>query len=244
MTWNMPPETSDSATSALAAAAPTLKLDSLLDYVVAGGVFMWPIGLCSVVALMYIVERWLRLRPGRLGTERFGREVVSAVKAGGPAAGLAVCEKSPSSLGRILAIGLRNWTIPFAEREKAVEDAGVREVKDLSHNLKPLVIVSNLAPLLGLLGTVWGLTIAFLSIASNSGLGKPEQLANGIAQALITTIGGLVVAIPALVAFYWLKAKVERLARRAEAVYAAMCEALRASAAPAVVAVPEVARAN
>src|SRR5688572_28378082 len=101
MTWNMPPETADSGTSALAAAAPSLKLDSLLDYVVAGGAFMYPIALCSVVALMYIVERWLRLRPRLLGTDRFGREVVAAVRTGGPAAGIEACEKRPSSLGRI-----------------------------------------------------------------------------------------------------------------------------------------------
>lgn len=239
MMWNVPPEAAPAAASG-AAAAPALQLDSLFDYIVAGGYFMWPIGLCSVIALMYVVERWLRLRPGLLGTERFGREVVTAVKAGGPAAALGVSEKGSTSLGRILATGLRLWNAPFVEREKAVEDAGAREVKLLSANLKPLVIVSNLAPLLGLLGTVWGLTIAFMSIATEGGLGKPEQLANGIAQALITTIAGLVVAIPALVAYYWLKAKVERLARLAESVYAEVCDAARAPSPAAA----EVARAN
>jgi biopolymer transport protein ExbB len=244
MMWNVPPEVSESTPLAAAAAPSALKLDSLFDYITAGGHFMWPIGLCSVVALMYVVERWLRLRPSLLGTARFGRDVVSAVKAGGPAAGLDVCHKTSTSLGRILATGLRLWSAPFVEREKAVEDAGVREVKNLSANLKPLVIVSNLSPLLGLLGTVWGLTMAFMSIGKNSGLGKPEELANGIAQALITTIAGLVVAVPALVAYHWLKAKVDRLARRAEDVYAEVCDAARAATATPAVAVAEVARAN
>lgn len=241
MMWNMPPEAAPAASTG-AAGAPALQLDSLFDYIVAGGVFMWPIGLCSVIALMYLVERWLRLRPALLGTERFGRDVVAAVKSGGLAAGLGAAEKRPTSLGRILATGLKLWSAPFVEREKAVEDAGAREVKLLSANLKPLVIVSNVAPLLGLLGTVWGLTIAFMSIATEGGLGKPEQLATGIAQALITTIAGLVVAIPALVAYYWLKAKVDRLARLAESVYADVCDAARAAAEPAPAV--EVARAN
>jgi biopolymer transport protein ExbB len=240
MTWNTPVEVAETAGAAASAAPiPIVKFDSLFDYVAAGGHFMWPIGLCSVIALMYVVERWLRLRPSLLGGERLGREVVAAVKSGGPTAGLAVCEKGATSLGRIVGIGLKLWNAPFVEREKAVEDAGAREVKGLAANLRPLVVISNLAPLLGLLGTVWGLTQAFVGIASEGALGKPEQLAGGISKALVTTIAGLVVAIPSLVAYYWLKGKVDGLARRAEHVYADVSEAARS-----FVAAPEVARAN
>ncbi len=218
----MPPET---ATSAPMAGA---RLDSLYDVLASGGPVMWPIGLCSVIALTYVVERWLRLRPGRLGTDRLGRDVLAAVKEGGPSRGLEICQKTRTSLGAILGAGLRLWNAPFVEREKAVEDAGSREVKSLSANLKPLVVVANLAPLLGLLGTVWGMIQAFSNIALKQALGKPELLAKGIAQALITTVAGLVVAIPTQVAFYWLKGKVDRLARRAEEYYSELTEGLSA----------------
>ena len=105
------------------------------------------------------------------------------------------------------------------EREKAVEDAGAREVKRLHANLRPLVLVGLIAPLLGLLGTVWGMIEAFSNIALQDGLGKPELLASGISQALITTAAGLTVAIPTQAAYFWLKGRIDRFVRRTEDLY-------------------------
>jgi biopolymer transport protein ExbB len=89
----------------------------------------------------------------------------------------------------------------------------------MSANLKPLLIVYIVAPLLGLLGTVWGLILAFATIATKQGLGKPELLANGVYQALVTTAAGLTVAIPTVILYYYLRGRVEGFARRTEALY-------------------------
>jgi biopolymer transport protein ExbB len=96
-----------------------------------------------------------------------------------------------------------------------------------------------LAPLLGFLGTVYGMIVAFSTVASNASLGRPELLASGISQALVTTAAGLTIAVPAQILYYWLKSRVERFARDIEALYARSAETLRRGAiAPAPVAPP------
>lgn len=203
-------------------------LDSIFDMVLGGGPIMIPIALCSVVALAYAVERWVRLRSGALGTNGFGGELLMAVKEGGPDRGLALCRERELPLARVIQPALAAWSAPFLEREKAVEDAGQREVRRLSAGLRPLVVVAMIAPLLGLLGTVWGMIVAFSTIAVQDGLGKPELLASGIGQALITTAAGLTIAIPTQAAYYYLKSRIERFTRVAEELYGKVNETLEA----------------
>lgn len=194
-------------------------LPSLWDLIVSGGPLMWPIGLCSVVALTYAFERWLRLRPGRLGNESFARSLVSAVATGGASQGLMLCRDATTPLARIMSAALKLAGARSEEREKRVEDVAADEVRRLSANLKPLMLVYLVAPLLGLLGTVWGMIQAFATIAMKQGLGKPELLASGVYQALVTTAAGLTIAIPTVVAYYLLKGRIERFARRTETLY-------------------------
>ena len=210
---------------------PTVKLDTLYDITVSGGPLMWPIAFSSIVALAYIVERSIRLRDRELGSLAYGRTIVDALVQGGPARALAACGKE-LPLGRILRTGLERAERPVLEREKAVEDAGARELKRLNARLRPLAIVSVLAPLLGFLGTVTGMIQAFLTIALKQGLGRTELLAAGISQALVTTAAGLFVAIPAQVAYFWFRSRVERFARRTEDVYGELDEALTRACAP------------
>lgn len=210
-------------------AGPGPDLDSLLDMILNGGPLMVPIALCSVVALAYGVERSLRLRRGRLGTAGFARRVAEAAR-GGTAAALATCESGRSALARVLAVGLRRADEPPLEREKAVEDAGAREVKRLSAGLRPLMVVVMIAPLLGLLGTVWGMIEAFANLAANEGLSKPELLAGGISQALITTAAGLTVAIPTQAAYFYFRGKIDRFVRVLEDAHDQVAEALRSGA--------------
>jgi len=181
---------------------------------------------CSVVALAYAVERWLALTRSKLGSERFARSVVDALKSNGAAAALELCRKEGTPLARILVTTLSNASATAAEREKRVEDVATDEVRKMSANLKPLLVVYVVAPLLGLLGTVWGLIIAFATIAMKQGLGKPELLANGVYQALVTTAGGLTVAIPTVIIYYYLKGKVEGFSRRTEALYTEVDQSL------------------
>lgn len=208
----------------------TVTLDSLTEMLVSGGPLMVPIALCSVVALAYTIERALRLRRTALGLSELGGELVEVVRAGGAQRGLELCRAKPSPLARVMHTALSTWGAPVLEREKAVEDAGQREVRRLSAGLRPLVVVAAIAPLLGLLGTVWGMILAFSAIAQQAGLGRPELLADGIRQALVTTAAGLAIAIPTHAAYFWLKGRIERFARAAEDLYLQLGETLRGMA--------------
>ena len=218
-------------TTPVPAAEPSAQasLDSLYDLLISGGPLMVPIGLCSVVALAYATERWIRLQPTFLGSQAFGRQVLETVQACGAAEALELCRRKPTPLARILAAGLERTRQPFLEREKAVEDTAASEMKLLGQNLRPLLLIWLIAPLLGLLGTVWGMIEAFSRIATAEGIGRPEELAAGIYQALTTTAAGLTVAIPAIVAHHMLKGRIERFARRSEGVYRELDRELAAS---------------
>jgi biopolymer transport protein ExbB len=200
-------------------AAPAAKTyDTVYDLALAGGVLMIPIALCSIVALAYVVERRLALLPGRLIPPTFQAGLEQAL-AQGPEAALQYAEKSPGLVGRIFAAGLRRWRGSRADVERAVEDAAGREVGVLQRKLRPLVIVIALAPLLGLLGTVFGMIEAFQAMAAQKASGRPDVLAGGISKALITTAAGLLVAIPTQVAWYWLRGKVDRFAASVETLF-------------------------
>ena len=222
MTFEPLPEATPSAAQA--------SMDSLQDLIMSGGPLMIPIGLCSVVALAFATERWVRLRSSYLGTVAFGQTVIATVQDRGVAPAIELCETKRWPLARILAAGLKRAKEPFLDREKAVEDRAASEVRALSQNLRPLLLVWLIAPLLGLLGTVWGMIQAFSNIALEEGIGRPEVLADGIYKALATTAAGLSVAIPAIVAHHYLKGRIEKFARHSEEVYREVDETLAKAA--------------
>ncbi|QDU85958.1 Biopolymer transport protein ExbB [Planctomycetes bacterium Pla163] len=205
----------DDTGSAAATANAERAVASLYEILERGGPLMVALLVCSIVALAFTVERSVALRSGRFGTLRFARQVADAVRSGGARAGLAACERGPI-LARILRAGLQRDRRDYLERDHAVGDVAATELRRLGHNLRPLLIVFLIAPLLGLLGTVWGMIEAFGEIATQSGMGKPELLASGIYQALTTTAAGLAVAIPAIVAYHLFKGRIETFARRVE----------------------------
>ena len=161
------------------------EADSLFNLIERGGILMIPIGLCSLVAFAFAFERWIGLRSGALGSKKLQRKITEAATQSGRRAALEVCEQAPSApLARIVSAGLTRASADFQEREKIVEDAANGEVRKLARNLRPLFLVWLIAPLLGLLGTVWGMIKAFKGIAGEGGIGKPEILADGIYSAL------------------------------------------------------------
>jgi len=210
------------------AIAEGLTAESLQDLILRGGPLMVPIALCSFLALAFALERAIGLRDSHLGTKRLGREIIDTARDSGAHAALSVCEQNRSKpLARIVASGLDRMESDFTEREKVVEDAAHGEVRQMSRNLRPLFLVWLIAPLLGLLGTVWGMIEAFSNIAMEDGIGKPEMLAGGIYRALTTTAAGLVVAIPAICAYWYLQGRIERFASRAETVHREVENAIR-----------------
>ena len=199
--------------------APVAADQSFLEMLQAGGYIVYILLGLSVVALAFSVERFLRLRGSSVGTNRFGNRVLDAMETGGVEAASQVCRDEDNSMSRVLLAGLRRSEFPLTERDKAVEDAGMREYRTLAQNLRPLMVVSVISPLLGLLGTVWGMITAFQDLAASEGRADPEMLAGGISMALTTTAVGLAVAIPAQASYYWFKSRTDKFVRNVEHYY-------------------------
>ena len=175
-----------------------------------GGMVMYPILLCSILALAIIMERLISLRrkkiiyPELLEVVRRYCQTMEIEKA------ITVCKNNDITMSRILKAGLLRANYGILEIERAIEGAGNHEATLLNANLRGLGVIANLAPLLGLLGTVTGMIKAFGAIAE-SGTGNPSVVASGIAEALITTAAGLIVGIPTLAVYYYFKGRVDRL---------------------------------
>jgi len=205
----------------LQSAPPVAKpLSNLYEMLIAGGPIMIPIGLCSIVAVGFFVERLGALSAARLVPATF-REGVAGAMESGPEQALAYCDARPkAAIARVFAAALRRFQEPRVEVERAAEAASAREIGLMTRRLRPFAVVTAISPLLGLLGTVIGIIQAFQVLSVQKGMGKPEMLAAGISQALVSTAAGLCVAIPSQVAYYWLRSKVERFAGDIEALFA------------------------
>ena len=124
---------------------------------------------------------------------------------------LALCAESGSPVSDVFAGAIRKWGRPAVEVEQAIIDAGERVTNGLRRYLRVLNGIATISPLLGLLGTVVGMIRAFNAIATADAMGRPELLATGISEALLTTAAGLSVAIPALIFYLFFVSRVDRL---------------------------------
>jgi biopolymer transport protein ExbB len=178
-----------------------------------GGPLMWPILVCSVLAITFGLERLVSLRRGRVLPRRFLKDLFFDLDHGQLNESLAAerCRSNGSPAALVILAAVRRWGRPIAEIEAAINDGGSREVATLRRNLRGLQGAANIATLLGLLGTVLGMIDAFNAVGLTTGQPRAETLASGIAQALITTAFGLAVAIPSLFLHAYLSGKVERL---------------------------------
>ncbi|MBC8868925.1 MAG: MotA/TolQ/ExbB proton channel family protein [Planctomycetes bacterium] len=186
---------------------------SLLQVIRDGGPLMVPIVLCSFVLLVFVFERTIFLRRGRVIPRPFVKRFLQQMREGrlDRQKALELCEKNRSPVAGVFAAAVRKWGRPSVEVEQAIIDAGERVTNDLRKYLRVLNGVSTISPLLGLLGTVLGMIRAFNAIATADAMGRPELLAGGISQALLTTAAGLSVAIPALIAYLYFSGRVDQL---------------------------------
>jgi biopolymer transport protein ExbB len=191
---------------------------SVIEIIKRGRYLMIPILLCSIVALGFTIERAIALRrsthiPNNLSQRVLER--VMAEGAAGPDAGIIAATETPSSLGRLLAAALTRTGTTRREMVQAVLDESGRLMYDLRRNTRVLGIVGGVAPLLGLLGTVVGMIRAFDKV-SEVGLGRASELAGGIAEALLTTGAGLMVAIPSYLLYQFFKGRGDDIVREVE----------------------------
>jgi biopolymer transport protein ExbB len=191
-------------------------LGQVYTYFIQGGIFMWPILLFSLIALAVIIERFIVFHRAKVNVNEFltkvrkallvNRNVKEAIK---------VCEQYRGPVASVTKAGLLRYGHDRQDIEKTIENAALYELDRLERRLSILATTANVEPMLGFLGTVSGMIKSFGTLATQ-GLSNPGAVAAGISEALITTAAGLIIAIPAQIAFNYFTTKVTRYVRDIE----------------------------
>ncbi len=181
----------------------------VLSFIEKGGFMMYPILFSSILVLGIGLERAYNLRRKNIIDSEFLERIRSHWNWKDIQLGLQLCTSHDTSLARVLKTGLLRFGGKLDEIERAIEGAGQHEASLLNSNLRVLGAVANITPMMGLLGTVFGMIKAF-DVISQSGTGNPGLVASGISEALITTAAGMIVGIPALALYHYFRAKIDR----------------------------------
>jgi biopolymer transport protein ExbB len=218
-------EAASPATPGPTAATPATKNEkSVFSMLFSGGplgiLITFSILLSSVLTVALIVEHAMTIRRSTLMPERVTVELEQLVGQGKVKDATEYCllPENYSLVSNCVLAGLERFQssdFGFAEYRSAVEEEGENQTAKLYRKTEILGVIGAIAPMLGLLGTVLGMILAFDTIASEEGMAKPEQLADGIGQALITTLLGLMVAIPAMLAFSFFRNRIDSLVAEA-----------------------------
>ena len=193
---------------ALIAGAPE-TVQTIMSFFVRGGLFMWPLLICSIVSVTTMILRGIALREKNVMPFVIQSEI-ERLMPGGSAERLArIVQHDPSSLARIARVALQHLRGPRSENVEAVETRARHEMVRLEKGLIVLEVITGIAPLLGLIGAVSGLVHVFSHLGLSSGASDTRQIALGIAEALNATVFGLSIAVPTLIAFSYFSKKVE-----------------------------------
>jgi len=182
-------------------AEPAKPSMTFWEFLRAGGTIGYIIMLLSLIAVALMIEYALSIRRKVLMPPGFADEVLKLLTQGQANAALQKCQSDPSALAQILHAGMTQYEFGWESIEKSAEEATAEQASRLYRKVEYLNVIGNIAPMIGLLGTVVGMVIAFQDLADSGGYGRAPGLAKGIYLALITTIQGLLVAIPCLAAY-------------------------------------------
>jgi len=182
----------------------------MIDFFIKGGIFMYPILLCSITALAIFFERLWNLRSSQVVPLDFVREVEALIRKGNIPDATMRCQQNRSSIARILLTGIKNVGKRREIIKEYLEEVGRQESASLERFVEGLGTIAGVSTLLGLLGTVSGM-IKIFSVISTQSVVNPGSLAGGISEALITTYAGLTVAIPTIVMYKYLQSKTNAL---------------------------------
>ena len=172
-------------------------MSTTVDMCIRGGIFMIPLGLVALAAIVLMIERLLFLRENRIDGDRFQFELRAALKENNLDQAVVLAARTRGFIGRIIEECLLRIKAGETDVDAATEKVILSEMTAMEKSRGWLVAFYQVAPLLGILGTVWGLIVAFMVIEKTAAT-DPRLLAGGIYQALITTVAGLVIAIPVL----------------------------------------------
>jgi len=188
--------------------------NTLRELFAKGGLCMWPLLACSVIGLAIILERAFFFARRPLNYERFLADVLGRLRANDRDGAWAVCRGERHPVAHIVHVYLDNVHEPDALREDILRREGSLQMELVERRLRGLSTLAHLAPLIGLLGTVTGLVSAFHQIELLGGTVQADNLSAGIWEALLTTVFGLLIAIPCMAAYYGFENKADAMARR------------------------------
>jgi biopolymer transport protein ExbB len=180
---------------------------NLWQVFIAGGPVMWPIILCSVFALAIILERLSYFHKIKVDTQKLLNNILEKMKRHEIKEALKICDDTLSPIAHILKAGILKYDRPREQIKESIEDASLYEIPKLEKNLFVLATIAHVSPLLGILGTVTGMVRCFQVIQAKAVMLNPvsaADLSGGIREALFATVAGLIVAIPAFVAYNYL----------------------------------------
>ncbi len=182
----------------------------MLEFFERGGIMMYPLAITSLIAVAFIIERALSLRKKKILIP----EILSVVENFSTLKDLDlarnICQRYKGPLSNIIMTALQNYLASKEEMREILEDQGRQEIRTLQRGLVVLEAIAAVAPLMGLLGTVIGMVQVF-EVINEQGIGQTAALSGGISQALLTTVTGLFIGIPTLIAYYYFSHKSENL---------------------------------
>ncbi|OQX87149.1 hypothetical protein B6D60_04575 [candidate division KSB1 bacterium 4484_87] len=175
-----------------------------------GGIIMIPLLLSSIIVLAIVIERSIVLRKKKILIPEIIRVIEEIKKPDDIHLAISICNKNKGAFANIVQLGLENSDLPHEELKELISDQGRQEVRTLQKGLVIIETIAAIAPLLGLLGTVLGMIKVF-TVISEQGLGQTQALSGGISEALITTVFGLSIGIPALIFYNYFADKSENM---------------------------------
>lgn len=203
-------------TASIALQTPSAEL-SLFDLAVKGGWLMIPLALLMVIAIVIFVERWLTIRKASKVDISFMNNIREYIHEGKIKAAISLCQSKNTPIARMIEKGIGRIGRPLSDVQTAVENAGNLEVAKLEEGLPFLATVAGGAPMIGFLGTVVGMVQAFFNMSSAGSTIDISLLSGGIYVALVTTVAGLMVGVPAYFGYNYLVTRVERIVFKMEA---------------------------
>ncbi len=205
----------------LAAEVPVEKTLSILELTTSGGVggtiIMLSLLVLSIIAVYIFVERYITIKNAAKEDENFMNQIKDFIHDGKLEAARSLCKSTPTPISRMIEKGVNRIGKPLADIGAAIENTGKLELFKLENNLATLATISGAAPMIGFLGTVIGMILAFHQMAAAGGNIDVAMLSEGIYTAMVTTVAGLVVGIIAFIGYNLLVAKVEKVVFKMEA---------------------------
>jgi biopolymer transport protein ExbB len=211
----------NTAADSLAAQETTEETLSILELISSGGVggilVMLTLFILSVIAIYIFVERYLTIKKAAQEDQNFMNQIKDFIHDGKLEAARSLCKNTSTPIARMIEKGVNRIGKPLGDIAAAIENTGKLELFKLEKNLATLATISGAAPMIGFLGTVIGMILAFHEMASAGGNIDVELLSEGIYTAMVTTVAGLVVGIVAFIGYNLLVAKVEKVVFKMEA---------------------------